>query len=190
MARWKLTEPHYLAVPDVKWEYQEIDRITGRPKRTQFPVPLHIDPLNLDDLKAYGQMDPELGMGADPVIIVTDNPNPTGKDIHFKGNPTPGMYPLDDEARAISEKHSKGTWTPTAGIDPESQNSSYANKMMSGLIDQMTELKTATAAAAPVQGIQELLAAMTGMMQQNQQILAELVKGRTELGEKERRRVA
>ena len=179
MARWKLTEAHYLKVPGTKWEYAEIDRITGRPKRTAFDVPLLLNPMDSGDLQVYGQLDPFLGQNGDPIIVVTDNPSPTGRDVYFTSDVTPGMFPLDDEAKALTAAAAKGKWAPTVGIDPESQNTSYTNKLLSGLIDQMTEVKTAAQAAPPAQGFDELLKAMTAVMQQNQQILSTLVEKST-----------
>jgi len=178
MARWKLTEAHYLKVEGTKWEYSEIDRITGRPKRTQFPVPLYLDPQNLDDLKAYGQTDPELGLQGDPVIIVCNGADPKPRDVVFIGTPTPGMYPLDDEARALTEKYSKGNWAPTTGIDPESQNQSYSNQLMSGLIDQMTELRNSKAEGTAVPGMTEFMQGMQMMMKQQTEILAMLASSK------------
>ena len=49
MARWKLTEAHYLKVPGTAWEYNSIDRRTGRPKREVFSGPLQLDPKSIDD---------------------------------------------------------------------------------------------------------------------------------------------
>lgn len=188
MARWKLNEAHYLKVQDTKWEYVEIDRITGRPKRTQFDVPLHLNPMDEGDLKIYGQADPHLGVNGDPWIVVTDNPNPTGRDIYFLGEVTPGMFPLDDDARAISEKASKGLWKPTTGIDPESQNTSYTNKLLSGLIDKMTDTRTAAESLPQSQGINDLLKSMTAMMEQNQKMMELLVA--KSLSQEPRRKIA
>lgn len=187
MARWKLTEAHYLRVPGTKWEYTEIDRITGRPKRTPFDVPLLLNPMDIGDLQVYGQPDPFLGQNGDPIIVVTNNPNPAGRDVYFTSDVTPGMLPLDDEAKALTEEAAKGKWKPTTGIDPEAQNTSYTNKLLSGLIDQMTDVKLAAQAAPPAHGLDELLKTMTAMMQQNQQILTMLVD---KSSQPERRRVA
>lgn len=174
MARWKLTEAHYINVSGTLWEYTEVDRVTGRPKRTQFPVPLHIDPFNLDDLKIYGQDDPNFGRNADPIIVVC-NKNPKGRDILYEGKPTPGMFPLDDEARAISEKVSKGAWIPTAGLDPESQNASYTSQILSGLVDKMTDMKASN--TPQIQGMAEFMQMMTQVMAKQTDILAQMGNG-------------
>jgi hypothetical protein len=88
--------------------------------------------------------------------------------IIFEGNPTPGMVPLDDEAKEISGRFS---WTPTQGIDEESQRASFYSKLGDTLVDQMSELRAAQAMAPQNAGIEKLLEVMTAMMQQNQQIM-------------------
>ena len=165
MARWKLTEPHYLQVEGIKWEYSEVDRVTGRPKRTQFPVPLHLDP-NVESDWTHkwdawsGDIIISNGSGADP------------KDLIFTGPVTPGMLPLDDEAKAITAKSAKDKWKPTVDLSPEAQNESYTNQLLSGFIDQMTQLQTSTQQAPQAAGMGDFMAAMTKMMAQQTDILA------------------
>lgn len=171
MARWRLTEPHYLRVEGTKWEYTEIDRVTGRPKRTQFDVPQHIDPNSPDDLKVYGQPD-----GQDTIVIVSDGDNAQPKDVIFQGDPTPGMFPLDDAARAISARFE---WQPTQGLDDISQNESFQNKLLSGFIDKMTEMKSGSGSA----GFEQLMSSIMAMMEKQTEILAKLAQP-------ERRKVA
>lgn len=169
MARWKLTEPHYLKVEGTKWEYSEVDRITGRPKRTQFDVPLYINPLFEDDLKAFGQ----LNQFGEYDIIVCNGEGAKGKDLIFKGPPTPGMFPLDEEAEKLSAERE---WTPTRDIDPESQNMSFSNQLLSGLIDKMTDVKAGLNSAPAVPGMAEFMQTMGAMMKQQTEILASLSK--------------
>jgi len=166
MARWKLTDAHYLRVLGMKWEYQEIDRRTGRPKRTQFEVPLYINPKYEDDLKAFGQGDP------DPEfcdIIVSDGNNPQPKDVIFIGDPTPCMTPLDDEAKEISARLEK-SWNA-----PEVEGLSYGQRLELGFINQMAELKDKVQQAPQIAGLEQLMASMTAMMQQQTEILARMV---------------
>ncbi len=87
MARWKLTEAHYLFgyPPDLEeegtqWEYKETDRITGREKRKRFKVPFYFDEGTIVCHQGKGQ----------------------AEDFVFEGDPTPSMTPLDAEAKAIS----------------------------------------------------------------------------------------
>ena len=167
MARWKLTEPHYLAVEGIKWEYSEVDRVTGRPKRTQFPVPLHLDP-NIESDWTH-RVDAWSGD-----ICVSDGHNPDPKDLIYTGGVTPGMLPLDAEAEAITAKAAKDKWRPTVGLDPESQNNSYTNQLLSGFIDQMTMAQTAIQTAPKIEGLDEMLKSITAVMQQQTQLLAAL----------------
>src|SRR5712691_11827674 len=101
MARWKLTAPHYLNVEGTEWQYEEINRATGKPKRYRLPVPLHLHP----DLESdWNHVERNVaGQITDGMVVVSDGHNPDSKDIIFTGPPTPDMQPLDDDARAISE---------------------------------------------------------------------------------------
>ena len=47
--RWKLTEPHYLNVPETTWEQKETDRMTGKQVRKAYPVPLYLNPKEESD---------------------------------------------------------------------------------------------------------------------------------------------
>jgi len=89
MARWKLTEAHYLFgyPPDlegegVEWEYKETDRITGRERRKRFKVPFYFD--------------------IDTIVCHEGKGQPS--DFVFEGDPTPSMTPLDEEAKQISAR--------------------------------------------------------------------------------------
>lgn len=164
MARWKLTEPHYLAVEGIKWEYSEVDRVTGRPKRTQFPVPLHLDP-NIDSDWTHRELE---------AIIVSNGHNADPKDLIYTGPVTPGMLPMDDEAKALTAQAAKDKWRPTQGLDPESQNESYTNKLLSGFIDQMTLAQTTVQQAPQIAGLEEMLKSLTAVMAQQTQLIAAL----------------
>jgi len=100
-----------------------------------------------------------------------DDPKYPDRAIVFEGNPTPGMLPLDDEAKEISGQFS---WTPTQGIDEESQRHSFYAKLGDTLIDQMTELKVARETAPVNPEMNKFMETMLAMMAQNQQILATL----------------
>lgn len=164
MARWQLTEPHYLNVPGTKWEQTITNRATNRPERKTFAVPLYLHP---DVESDHTRKD-----GFEGIITVCQGEgHPDGRDIEFLGNPTPGMLPLDDEAKAISAKFN---WEPTRGLDDVSQAESHTSKIMSGLIDQLTEMKTKTQEATGIQGMDKFMETMAAMMAQNQQILATL----------------
>lgn len=172
MARWKLTEPHYLFLEEpTRWEYIEIERVTGRPKRTQFVVPRYLQPLDPADWTVTRLKN------EDGDIVLCNGTNPGPGDLIYKGDPTPGMFPLDDEAKEISAKFS---WTPTQGLDDSSQQESFSNKLLGGLIDKLSAAQQATTEAqqrqAAPEELKDLLKAMTAMMQQNQQIIQKLVE--------------
>lgn len=167
MARWKLTEPHYLSVPTERWEHTTTNSRTGKPIRKMFRVPKHLDPRLEDDWNVrINGMDGEIHVCYEG----KDDPKYPDRAIVFEGNPTPGMLPLDDEAKEISGQFS---WTPTQGIDEESQRHSFYAKLGDTLIDQMTELKVARE-TAPNPAMDKFMETMLAMMAQNQQILAAL----------------
>ena len=170
MARWRLASAHYLnAVGEhaATWEYKENSRTTGRPKIVKFAVPLLLDPENPGDWNHVYSKD---GFGKpDTGEIVVAQGAHEPRDIEFEGDPTPDMVPLDDEARAISAKHAHKWKYADQPLD-----GTYADAMMKDLTEQLNEVRTKTA-AAPVEGMTELLTALTAMMKQNQDILGALV---------------
>jgi len=166
MARWKLTEPHYLNVPSSRWEQTAIDGRTGKPARKMFKVPMHLDPRTADDWNfkyPNNEMDGE--------VHVCWEGKGLSHDIVFEGNPTPGMLPLDKEAEIETAKYN---WTPTQGIDDESQRAGFFARLGDDLINQMTDLKAVAASQQQTHGVDKVLEAMASMMEQNQQILAAL----------------
>ena len=175
MARWRLAAPHYLMVEGNVWEYKEVDRTTGRQKTTKFPVPTLLDPDQPTDWNyVYGRDSGE--------IIVADHESDNTKDIVFRGEPTPDMVPLDDEAKAISASLAHKWKHPI-----ESLTGTYADAMMKDLSEEM---QAAREQGAKVEGMTELLTAMTAMMKQNQDILLALASshGRAEAEPKAARR--
>ena len=171
MARWKITEAHYLKVDGTKWEYSEVDRKTGRPKRTQFNVPLYINPKDEDDLKAFGQGDPEPEFRD---IIVSNGINAQTKDVIFAGSPTPDMIPLDDEAKALSEEMS------TQWNAPKIEGLNYSQRLELDFIGQMTTFKEQVKQVPQAEGLKELMETMAAMMKQQTEILAVLVTKQVE----------
>lgn len=92
MARWKLTAPHYLNVPGTEWEFVEVDTGTGKQVRHRHPVGLYLSPDDPGDQNRQGE-----------VVVCHEGKGLAGDRI-FIGPPTPEMEPLDDEARAITDK--------------------------------------------------------------------------------------
>lgn len=126
MAVWKLIEPHYLSVPEHYWEHRETDRDTGRPTIRKLPVPTHLNPRDPSDWTHKTGLDVSRGGDsyADGDIIVAwangykyvrddgkefvagpplvgDPPKIDRRVLIFEGPPTPGMEPIDAEAKAI-----------------------------------------------------------------------------------------
>lgn len=178
MARWKLTEPHYLNCPSSRWEQTAVDARTGKPTRKMFKVPLHLDPRVADDWNVKfpnNEMDGEIHVCWEGKGL----PN----DIIFEGDPTPGMVPLDEEAREITARFS---WTPTQGIDEESQRAGFFARLGDDLINQLTDLKAAAATQQNTFGVDKVLEAMAVMMKQNQELIALLAGKAAPVDELER----
>ena len=173
MARWQLTEPHYLNVPGTYWEQVLTDRVTQRPIRKQFPVPLHLDPRIESD---WTERDRN---AMDGRIIVCYAGKGEPKDIIFVGDPTPGMLPLDEEAKEIS---SRFNWTPTVDMTPEAQEASNQSKILNGLIKQLAEATVSGPTAAAPAGFEKFMESMGAMMQQQTMLLASIME-RQQLGE-------
>jgi len=131
-----------------------------------YKVPKHLDPRLEDDWTHRPENN-----NMDGEIIVCWEGKGLPRDIIFEGNPTPGMLPLDDEAKEVSSHFS---WTPTQGIDEDSQRQSFYARLGDTLIDQMTELKVARETAPSSPGMEKFMETMMAMMAQNQQILAAL----------------
>lgn len=170
MARWKLTEPAYLRVDGTKWEYSEIDRLTGRPKRSQYEVPLYINPNYDDELRQFGQDYENQGV----IIIVSDGVDNGGKDVIFKGDPIPSMIPLDDDAKAKSAKF-KNLWEPQVegGL-------SYAQQAELRWMGELDKLRMEIGKAPQAEGFKEFADSMSAMMKQQTEILAMLAKSQTQ----------
>lgn len=151
MARWKLVGPHYLMTTDNKWEYQEVDRNTGRQIRKQFEVPRHLDPRDPSDwTESWGNKDNQDG------IIVVKQGVGESRDITFVGDPTPDMIPIDDEAKAISAGF-EHQWKYKVDIDqPTGFSQSLVDKFQSDMAEKQAK-------PASVEGMAELVAAMTAM---------------------------
>lgn len=170
MARWKLTEPHYLTVPGTYWEQVLTDRLTQRPVRKQYPVPLHVDPRLSDD---WNYKDPDNPM--DGWVIVTNKKDPAfPKDILIDQEPTPGMLPLDDEAKEISAKY---TWTPNDRVldNFNMDMNSNSAKILDGLTKQLADAIVAGQAAPPSVAMTQFMEGMAVMMQQQTKLLEALV---------------
>jgi hypothetical protein len=183
MARWELREPHYLYTePGAKWEYIETDRMTGRQVRKQYDVPAYFHHESEADWNDYILL--PNGQKSSGRIVVSDGHNAQPRDIIFKGDPTPGMQPLDDEARAITAKF-KDKWNlPEKMFDPNNAGDYGTNladhfvQMQDKVNMQMSKIEEQR-----VQGMDKFLTGMNEMMMQNQQILAMLAGKVTDAAE-------
>jgi hypothetical protein len=146
MARWKLTESHYLNVLDCFWEQVETDRETGRQRRKQYPVPMYLNPNSPTDWN-YRPGNGHITQGGNSfdegTIVVCWEGKGERRDIVFVGNPTPGMEPLDDEAREVS---STFTWAhPVDDLSPtfsEAKLSEAAEQFGAAAAEAMTNVHT------------------------------------------------
>jgi len=166
MARWRLTAPHYLNGTGTTWEYRETDRATGKQVRRAFDVPRLVDPQDPGDWTVT-RIPKE-----DGDVIVCDGVNPGPNDLIWKGDPTPDMVPMDEDAEAKSAKFA-GRWNHPIDSLP----GTYSQSLLDGLQGEFAKAMAGNKSAAP-EGMTELLQAMTAMMQQNAQLLAALAPQR------------
>lgn len=167
MARWRLNEPHYLLTKDpTKWEYHETDRTTGRQKRVQFTVPRYFHPEQ--------PLDWNVTDGQSGYIAVSDGHNAHPGDYIFEGEPTPGMWCLDDEAREISSRYADKWVVPTGPL--ESGEMGWAMKLTDQFIAQSDKItgQLAEAAFKPVAGMEQFMATMAKFMEQQQEMVMAL----------------
>lgn len=168
MARWQLLQPHYLNIPGNVWEYIENDRITQKPKRTQFVVPRLLDP---DDPTEWTHRQLNaLGQPIEGTIVVAYEGKNEPNDLIFIGEPTPDMKPLDDEAKKISTELAKTRWKTPVN---ETSDRGYADVVLRALETQMNKVAE-TAKPASMDGMEQLLAAMTALTKQNAELIGAL----------------
>jgi hypothetical protein len=110
------------------------------------------------------------------IVVVSDGHNSKPSDIVFEGDPTPGMLPLDDEAREISARFEKKWATP--GRVYEEAEGSYAGRMMDQYVESQGKVNMLLAEAShrEIPGMSDFMQVMTNMMKQNQQIMQMLAE--------------
>lgn len=168
MARWKITASHYLRVKGTKWEYSEISRVTNKPVRKTYDVPTLLDPNDPGDWNYVTARTPQGQAAEGDVIVAWENGKQEARDILFEGPPTPDMTPMDAEAEAESAKYAK-TWKhPINDID-----STFSNKLLNEFQAQVAMVQSQNAAqgagTVKVEGMEELLAAITTLIKQQVQ---------------------
>lgn len=167
MARWKLAAPHYIHSADTEWEYTEVDRTTGRNVRRKFPVPRLLDPRDPGDWNnKWGSKDTQEGE-----IIVCREGKGEPRDYVFTGDPTPDMIPMDEEAEAESAKFAtQWSYKPDSDM-PGNFSQSLVDKFQS----QMSEV---VSKPVQIEGISELIAAITLSTKQNAELIESAIKRR------------
>jgi hypothetical protein len=185
MARWLLRESHYLNSPGVYWEQQQTDRESGRQKRVQYPVPIHLNPNDPSDWN-YKSGQAHVSQGGkeftDGAIIVCHEGKGEAKDIVFIGDPTPGMEPIDDEAKEISAKFAT-TWNYDVFALATDDTATYTNHVLNKAAALFGEAQTkANEANSEVLALQkdmkDIMATMAAVMTQNAELLRGLVPAR------------
>lgn len=172
MARWRLAAAHYLNLVDPAiWEYKEVDRKTGRPKTRKFEVPTLLNPEDPADWNIVHERN-QFGVAeAGEIVVCYAGKGGDPRDIEFVGDPTPDMVPLDDEAKEISAKFAERWSHPI-----ESLSGTYGEALLDDLQAEAARVRAEQNKPAQVEGMTELLTALSQMMQQNQEILATLAK--------------
>lgn len=161
MARWRLTNAHYLNCRDTKWEYSEVDRSTGKQVRKQFDVPRYLNPGEPTDWTHR--------LGRDEGdIYVSDGKNPDPKDIIFVGSPTPDMEPIDEAAKALSASFAERWQHPI-----ESLPGNFTQSLLDKFQTEVAKVQSASTNTPPT-GMGELMTAMAELMKQNAALIAML----------------
>jgi len=160
--RWKLAVAHYLhTVAKNQWEYIEMDRKTGRPKRHLFTVPRYLNPLEESDQNSVSAL-----TGEGEIIVCREGLGEPA-DIEFVGTPTPDMIPLDDEARAESAKF-ESAWSYHPGDIPEAEGGYAAS-----IVEKLSDMRVAVdVKPVEIPGMTELIAAITAQSTMIGQLVA------------------
>ena len=159
MARWKLMSSHYLNVDGEEWEYMELDRATGRQRRVKFKVPRLLD---VNDPTCWThKFGPQGNEEGEIIVCLPEKGEP--KDIVFYGEPSPDMFPLDEEAKELSAKF----------VDKWKFNvENSAGDFSQSLIDKF-QVQQAAITSKPVEipGLTELVSSINSLVQHNQTVI-------------------
>ena len=167
MARWKLMAAHYINVEGTQWEYSETSRKTGKQVRVKMDVPAYLDPRDPSDCNyQWGRDDDKDG----EIIVAREGTAHEPRDITFKGDPTPDMLPLDDEAKAISASFEE-RWK----YKPEIETQNFSQSLVDKFQMEMAEVKTKP---AQVEGMAELVSSIAEMAKSNQELIKSLLTRR------------
>lgn len=161
MARWRLTQKHYLMVPGTEYEYKEISQTTAKTVRRKFACPAFLDPDDATDCNYPIHARPN---DRNELIVCWEGKG-LKDDIVFSGDPTPDMVPLDDEAMAVTDSL-KARWGIAASMDIGEEG--YAHN----LVNQLTETLQAFNASAKPSGFVD--DRFDKLMEMNMALLAKL----------------
>ena len=176
MARWRLTDSHYLNVPGTEWEYKETDRETQRQVRKVYEIPLYLNPKERSDWN----------YPADEAIIVSDRFDKAHpRDYVFVGPPTPDMEPLDEEAEKISQGYrDSGAWQhPIDALNmtySQSVLSDFERLIAQKVVEQNAKIMPPNLSLGGVsqESFDRLQEQVTQLMEQNAKLQAEAAERR------------
>jgi hypothetical protein len=168
MARWKLTSSHYLTVQGTAWEQIEVDRMSGKQIRKRYDVPLQLDVADTSLWNGNIIRNPRGEVLGGDIIVAHADGEHLADDYIFRGNPTPDMFPLDDEAKALSAKFEK-VWN--AKPDEEI---TYGRRMIER-IEEVGQRQHDEARTMKVEGLEDVLKGMAELMAMNQALMAQLI---------------
>ena len=178
MARWRLTQKHYLNVPGTEFEYRETTHY-GKQVKRNFPVPMYLDPENPGDCN-YGQdgahRNPSDQNNPGEIIVAWADGTEKNRDIIFVGDPTLDMIPLDEKAQEVSASMSV-KWG-RAFIGDEEDEGGYTNRLLHELTETLNSFNSTSrpsSAVAPDDSrITNLEGQITKMFEMNMALLAKL----------------
>jgi hypothetical protein len=171
MARWRLTDKHYIHISrngePTQWEWKETNRDTGRVNRKVYTVPMYLDPNNPADQNHDGD------------VIIARQKGSHSKDLIVADDfvPTWDMEPLDDEAEALSAAlKARGGAHPIDSLPAQGQT--YAEHLLTRLGDQLERaMREAPPPSAPPDTgvIKKLQEDMAKLMEANAKMQAQLM---------------
>ena len=177
MARWRLTQPHYLNTPGTEFEYKETSHY-GKTVKKIFPVPQYLDPEAFSDCNYNANGEPRSGRDMNTpgeIIVAHDTEAKKGRDIIFVGDPTLDMVPLDEEAEIISAALAP-KWGRAFIGDGEDEGG-YSNRLLTELTETLNSFnatKSPTSAAPDDGRIAKVEDQLQKMFEMNMALLAKL----------------
>ena len=151
MARWRLTQKHYLNVPGTTYEHKETSNY-GKQVRKNYNVPLFLDPEDPGDCNYNygGESRSPNQNGAGEIIVAYATGAERPRDIIFEGPPTIDMVPLDEEAKAISEEM-RAAWGRSY-ITEDVDEGGFSNRLLHELSETLNAFN---ATSKPVSAVAE-----------------------------------